>query len=128
MPVVEDGKVIGGVRELTLARLLHSRVDPRQVTVREIMARPMPTVDEHVDLDEIYRLLSSGHSGVVVVRGGELTGVVTRIDLVNFWDDPFNQDFDEAPAAWELDGFPKDRPRYGSIASRAESSKGVDAL
>ena len=99
MPVVEDGKVIGGIRELTLARLLHSRVDPRQVPVREIMARPMPTVDEHVDLDEIYRLLSSGHSGVVVVRGGELAGVVTRIDLVNFWDDPFNQDFDEATPA-----------------------------
>ena len=100
MPVVEDGKVIGGLRELTLARLLHSRIDPRQVPVREIMARPMPTVDEHVDLDEVYRLLSSGQSGVVVVRGGELAGVVTRIDLVNFWDDPFNQDFEEpTPAA-----------------------------
>lgn len=97
MPVVEEGKVIGGIRELTLARLLHSRTDPRQVPVREIMARPMPTVDEHVDVDEVYRLLSSGHSGVVVTCGGELTGVVTRIDLVNFWDDPLNQDFDEAP-------------------------------
>ncbi len=99
MPVVEDGKVIGGIRELTLARLLHSRTDPRQVPVREIMARPMPTVDEHVDIDEVYRLLSAGHSGVVVTRGGELAGVVTRIDLVNFWDDPFNQEFDEPKAA-----------------------------
>jgi len=98
LPVVEDGKVVGGVRELTLARLLHSRVDPRQVPVREIMARPMPTVDEHVDLDEVYRLLSSGSSGVVVLRGTELAGVVTRIDLVNFWDDPFNQDFEPADA------------------------------
>jgi predicted transcriptional regulator len=65
------------------------------------MARPMPTVDEHVDLDEVYRVLSAGNSGVVVLRRGEPFGVVTRIDLVNFWDDPFNQELEpaEAPAA-----------------------------
>ncbi len=99
MPVLEDGKVVGCIRELTLARLLHSGVDPRQVPVREIMARPMPTVDEHVDLDEIYRLLSSGNSGVIVLRGAEITGIVTRIDLVSFWDDPFRDGKDPvAPA------------------------------
>ncbi len=94
LPVIEDGKVVGQVRELTIARLLHQRTDPRQVPIKEIMGRPMPTVDEHTDLDEVYRLLSSGHSGAVVTRGTEILGVVTRIDLVNFWDDPFNQDFE----------------------------------
>ena len=90
LPVIEDGVVVGCIRELTIARLLHSRVDPRQMAVRDIMARPMPTLDEHVNLDEVYRLLSSGNSGVVVLRRGEPFSVVTRIDLVNFWDDPFN--------------------------------------
>jgi cystathionine beta-synthase len=101
MPVIEDNKVVGQIRELTLARVLHQRLDPRGVRVREIMARPMPTVDEHVDLDEVYRVLSAGNSGVVVLRRGEPFGVVTRIDLVNFWDDPFNQELEpaEAPAA-----------------------------
>jgi predicted transcriptional regulator len=74
--------------------MLHQRTDPRQVPVRDIMARPMPTVDEHTDLDEVYRLLSSGHSGAVITRGPELLGVVTRIDLVNFWDDPSLQESD----------------------------------
>jgi cystathionine beta-synthase len=94
LPVIEDGKVVGQIRELTIARMLHQRTDPRQVPVRDIMARPMPTLDEHTDLDEVYRLLSSGHSGAVVTRGSELLGVVTRIDLVNFWDDPFQQESD----------------------------------
>ncbi len=98
MPVIEDNKVVGQLRELTLARLLHQRIDPRGVPVREIMGRPMPTVDEHVDLDEVYRLLSAGNSGVVVLRRNQPIGVVTRIDLVNFWDDPFNQDFEPAEA------------------------------
>jgi cystathionine beta-synthase len=97
MPVVESGGVVGCVRELTLARLLHSGVDPRQIPVREIMARPMPTVDEHVDLDEIYRLLSAGNSGVAVLRGTDIVGIVTRIDLVEFWDSPFH-DEEEAPS------------------------------
>lgn len=89
IPVIEDGKVVGGLRELTLARLLHSRVDPRLVPVREIMARPLPTVDETVDLDEVYRILSAGNSGVIVLRAGEIVGIVTRIDLVEFWDQSF---------------------------------------
>lgn len=88
IPVIEDGKVVGCIRELTAARLLHQRSDPRQVPVREIMARPMPTVDEHVDLDEVYRLLSSGNSGVVVLKSGKIVGVVSRIDLISFWDEP----------------------------------------
>ena len=92
LPVVEDGKVVGGIRELTVARMLHSGSDPRQIAVRDIMARPMPTVDEHVDLDEVYRQLSSVNSAVVVTRGNDLIGVVSRIDLVNFWDDPFGNE------------------------------------
>lgn len=92
LPVIEDGKVVGCIRELTVARLLHQATDPRQVSVRAIMARPMPTIDEHVDLDEVYRLLSSGNSGVIVTRGGKISGVVTRIDLINFWDEPFEHD------------------------------------
>lgn len=98
MPVIDGHAVVGQIRELTLARLLHQRIDPRTVLVRDIMARPMPTVDQGVDVDEVYRLLSAGNSGVVVLRRGEPLGVVTRIDLVNFWDDPFNKE-SEARAA-----------------------------
>jgi predicted transcriptional regulator len=57
----------------------------------------MPTVDEHVDLDEVYRLLSSGNSGVGVLRGGKLTAIVTRIDLINFWDEPQQDSATPAP-------------------------------
>ncbi len=86
IPVIEDGTVVGGLREITLARLLHARRDPRQVNVREIMARPLPQVDEGMDVDEVYRQLLSGSSGVIVTRGGKVAGILTRIDLVEFWD------------------------------------------
>ncbi len=89
LPVLEDNQCVGCIRELTVARLLHQRIDPRQVPIREIMARPMPVVDWHVDLDEVYRVLSAGNSGVLVQRDGAFASIITRIDLVNFWDQPF---------------------------------------
>lgn len=91
LPVIEIDKNVGCVRELTVARLLHARTDPRQVPVRDIMARPMPAVDEHVDLDEVYRLLCSGNTGVLVMRGGKIGAIVTRIDLINYWDEPHEE-------------------------------------
>lgn len=86
LPVIEDGRVVGCLRDLTLARLQHARYDTGQVSVREIMANPIPTVDEHADIDEVYRLLSSGHCGVVVSRGKGGLGLVSRMDLIHFWD------------------------------------------
>ena len=41
----DDGKPVGSIQEVTLARLLHDRSDPDQVTVGEIMARPLPQLD-----------------------------------------------------------------------------------
>ena len=41
---------------------------------------------DHDFHSEVYRLLMSGHSGVMVTRAGALEGIVTRIDLVNFWE------------------------------------------
>lgn len=85
LPVIENGQVVGCVRDLTLARLQHARFDPRQVSVREIMANPLPTVDEHVDIDEIYRLLSSGHSGIVATRDNGALSLLSRMDLISYW-------------------------------------------
>ncbi len=86
LPVIEDGQVVGAIREITVARTLHEGLDTREVRVREMMARPLPQLDENVDLDEVYRLLMSGNSGVVALRKTEIVAIVTRIDLVNYWD------------------------------------------
>jgi cystathionine beta-synthase len=85
LPVVEDGKAVGSVQEVTLARLLHDHGDPSTVKVAQIMARPLPQVDARVHLDEAYRLLLGGHPGVLVTVDDKVVDIVTRIDLVNYW-------------------------------------------
>jgi len=85
LPVLEDGKPVGSVQEVTLARVLHDHADPSQVPVGEIMARPLPQLDPSVHLDEAYRLLLAGNTGVLVVENGLVVDIVTRIDLVRYW-------------------------------------------
>jgi len=86
LPVLSDGKPVGSIQEVTLARILHDERDPSEVTVGEIMARPLPTLDANVHLDEAYRLLLAGNTGVLVTSGARVVDIVTRIDLVQYWD------------------------------------------
>jgi cystathionine beta-synthase len=85
LPVVDGGRSVGSIQEVTLARLLHDRRDLSQVTVHQVMARPLPELDDRIDLDEAYRLLMSGYTGVLVTSGGEIADIVTRIDLIDYW-------------------------------------------
>jgi cystathionine beta-synthase len=85
LPVLRDGHSVGSIQEVTLARLLHDHADPEGVRVADIMARPLPQVDVSVNLDEAYRLLLAGNSGVLAVAGDEVVDIVTRIDLIQFW-------------------------------------------
>jgi cystathionine beta-synthase len=85
LPVLQDGKPVGAVQEVTLARILHDNSDPSVITVGEFMARPLPALDVTVHLDEAYRLLMSGNTGVLVMDQSKVVDIVTRIDLVQYW-------------------------------------------
>jgi cystathionine beta-synthase len=88
LPVLQDGKPVGAIQEVTLARVLHDGRDPEEVKVDEIMARPLPQLDVRVHLDEAYRLLLAGNTGVLAVADGKVADIITRIDLVQYWNQP----------------------------------------
>jgi cystathionine beta-synthase len=85
LPVLDGRRSVGSVQEVTLARVLHDRADPGRVSVGEIMAEPLPQLDAGVHLDEAYRLLLAGNTGVLVTAAGDVADIVTRIDLIQFW-------------------------------------------
>ena len=85
LPVLRDGHSVGSIQEVTLARLLHDDVDPATVRVGDVMARPLPQVDVRVHLDEAYRLLLAGNSGVLALAGDGVVDIITRIDLIHYW-------------------------------------------
>ncbi|HZZ80083.1 MAG TPA: cystathionine beta-synthase [Gemmataceae bacterium] len=86
LPVLENGKSVGSIQEVTLARILHDHSDPDKVTVGDVMVRPLPQLETTVHLDEAYRLLLAGNTGVLATHDGEVTDIITRIDLVHYWD------------------------------------------
>lgn len=86
LPVLENGQMIGAVQEITIVHAQHRGVESRKVRLRDAMARPLPQVDAGVLLEEIYRLLLSGNSAVAVMRDGRLTGLITRADLMEFYE------------------------------------------
>jgi cystathionine beta-synthase len=87
LPVIAaDGKPVGSVQEVTLARLLHDRKDPRAVKIGDVMARPLPALDIHTHLDEAYRLLLAGYTGVLATDADAVVDIITRIDLIHYWD------------------------------------------
>jgi cystathionine beta-synthase len=88
LPVLRDGQAVGSIQEVTLARLLHDGSDASEVRVGDVMARPLPQLDIGVHLDEAYRLLLAGNSGVLATAGGSVVDIVTRIDLIAYWNRP----------------------------------------
>ena len=90
LPVLRDGLSVGSIQEITLARILHDATDTGTVRVGDVMARPLPQLDVDVHVDEAYRLLMAGNSGVLVIAKGQVVDIVTRIDLIKFWSSPRN--------------------------------------
>lgn len=85
LPVLQDGKPVGSVQEVTLARVLHDHSDPEKVFLGDVMARPLPQLETTVHLDEAYRLLMAGNTGVLAVQDGKVVDIITRIDLIHYW-------------------------------------------
>ena len=85
LPVLQEGRNVGSLNEVTLVKLLHDGVDLSRTRVSEVIGRPMPMVEETTDLSEVYRLLMAGYGGVIVARNGVPRGLLARIDLAGFW-------------------------------------------
>jgi cystathionine beta-synthase len=90
MPVSEDadGDAIAGIVGSISEKGLLERAfrDPSVVerTVGEVMDSPLPLVDASATLDEAFGLLSGGAAAVVAVRSERPTGVVTKLDVLDF--------------------------------------------
>ncbi len=88
IPIIEGDRGVGSIQEVTLARLLHDAPAQGDVKLRGVMARPLPQVEAATALDEVYRVLMAGNTGVLVRSGDQIAGIITRIDLVEYWDRP----------------------------------------
>jgi cystathionine beta-synthase len=82
LPVVEEGKSVGSVREnRLLAKVLGDR-DLLGATVSQLMEPAFPVVDVDATSAEVTRLLRR-NPAVLVEEFGRITGIITRHDMLD---------------------------------------------
>ena len=71
---------------MTLARVLHDNRDPNAGEGRRRHGPAAAAARHHTHLDEAYRLLLAGNTGVLATEKDAVIDIVTRIDLIHYWD------------------------------------------
>ena len=83
--LVMDGEKLHGIiteRDI-IVRIAEECMDSRSVQAKEIMSRPVQTVDEDTTLEEAARVMSKKSiKKLVVTREGKVVGVLTTTDIV----------------------------------------------
>ncbi len=82
LPVVANGECVGSVAESDLMARVIEQPGLLDRAVESVMGPPYPVLEAHVDADEVTVLLQRGNDACLVRQGGELTGIVTRFDVV----------------------------------------------
>lgn len=85
IPVIDDKQVVGSLTEALLMKLLHEGINFSNQEVSAVMGKPLPVLDEEVDVAEAYRVLLSGTTGIIVKSDEVPVGLITRADLIRYW-------------------------------------------
>jgi cystathionine beta-synthase len=82
IPVVEDGRSIGGLVEASLMTKALAQPALLDRPVREVMESPFPEVDASFSTDRLGAMLTRGSPAALVRKDGELIGIVSRYDVL----------------------------------------------
>lgn len=79
----EVAAFVGSIRDRELLERVFRDPDALQADVASVMAPPIPVVDHDASVDDAFAELERA-SAVLVARAGEVVGVLTRSDLLDF--------------------------------------------
>lgn len=79
LPVLDGGKIVGTITEDSIVRNLSTTLADEKV--ERIMQAPLPSVPEDTSVSMIQPLLQD-QPAVLVIRRGEIAGIIARSDLL----------------------------------------------
>jgi cystathionine beta-synthase len=82
IPVVEDGKSVGGLVEATLMTRALAQPALLDRPVREIMETPFPEVEASFPTDRLGAMLTRESPAALIRKDGKLVGIVSRYDVL----------------------------------------------
>ena len=84
LPVMRGAEVVGAINDVAVMQQVFDHADIVHKPVGEVMGRAFPMLDQSVELDRAYKLLTMANSAIVVTDGDRPVGVVTRQDVIAF--------------------------------------------
>jgi cystathionine beta-synthase len=85
LPVIDNNHVVGSLNEASLMKFLHDGINFSNQEVSAVMGKPLPILDEQVEVSEAYRVLLSGTTAIIITRHNIPIGLITRADLIRYW-------------------------------------------
>jgi cystathionine beta-synthase len=82
IPVLEDGKSVGSLRENHLLSKVFNDRDLLEEPVSKVMDKSFPTVDVDDDINQVTRKLRTSPA-VLIEEYGKITGIITRHDVLD---------------------------------------------
>ena len=89
IPVLEDGKSVGSLRENHLLSKVFNDRDLLESPISEVMDKSFPTVDVDDDINAVTRKLRTNQA-VLIEEYGRITGIITRHDVLEISGDDEN--------------------------------------
>lgn len=89
LPVFNGRHIVGSIAEKAIMDQIVSGISPRELSnmpVAKIMTEAFPQIDERTPLSLISALLQY-HSAVLVMKRGQVTGIITKADLLKVFSD-----------------------------------------
>jgi len=82
--VVQEKRPVGLITHKDIiSKIVQTRIPPDAVKAIEVMTTPVVTISEDASIEEAARVMSKKHiKKLVIVRDGELVGIITSSDLV----------------------------------------------
>jgi len=84
LPVMDGSNCVGSVSDWSLSAKSLDNTKLLDATVSEIMDPPFPVVDLGQPVDNVAKLLSKSNPAVLVRSNGNVQGIVTRSDMLNY--------------------------------------------
>lgn len=79
MPLISGSKIIGTITEETIIKNLRSNLAEEKA--KNVMEKALPIVQEETSIDSVRSSLEK-NQGVLVAKGREIVGIITRSDLL----------------------------------------------
>lgn len=84
LPVIDNKKSIGRLEEAELMSKVIEESSLLESPVKTVMQKSFPVVNKNANIEDVKKYLSEKYAAVLIGDNGEISGIITKSDLLEF--------------------------------------------